>query len=256
MQTKILGAHNLESDNTRFCCLLIDGVIAVDAGALTSNLSFKDQQKLIAVLLTHQHYDHIRDLPALAINYQEHKSTINVYSTEHVYTALSDHLVNDIIYPNFMERPTVKPSVRFVTIEAGKEEKIDSYTVLPVNVTHAIPAVGYQITSANGKSVFYTADTGPGLDECWERVSPELLIIETTAPNEYEEFALKTGHLTARLLQKELENFRSIKGYLPKTVTVHMSPLYEETITGEIAETARNLNADIQPGYEGMEITI
>ena len=178
MQIKVLGAHNLESENTRFCSLLIDGVIAVDAGALTSSLSFTEQQEIKAVLLTHQHYDHIRDIPALAINYQEHDNTIDVYSTQPVYDALSNHLLNDIIYPNFVERPTVKPALKFHVLNPGQTVSIAGYKVLPVKVTHAIPAIGYRITSAEGKTVFYTSDTGPGLTECWEMVSPDLLIIE------------------------------------------------------------------------------
>lgn len=256
MQIKVLGAHNLESENTRFCNLLIDGTIAIEAGALTSSLTLADQQKLKAVLLTHQHYDHIRDIPALAINYQEHESSIDIYSTQAVYEALTNHFINDIIYPNFTKRPQKKPAVRLQIIEPGKEISIDGYSVLPVKVTHAIPTIGYQITSAEGKTVFYTSDTGPGLTECWEVVSPELLIIETTAPNSYKEFALKTGHLTAELLQKELEDFRKRKAYLPKTVVVHMSPIHEKTIEEEIAVAAQNLGSEIQLGCEGMQIDI
>jgi len=180
MQIKVLGAHNLESENTRFCSLLIDGVIAIEAGALTSGLSFTDQQKLKAVLLTHQHYDHIRDIPALAINYQEHDNTTDIYSTQPVYEALANHLLNNIIYPNFMERPLKKPAVRLHIVEPDTALSITGYAVLPVKVTHAIPTVGYQIASAEGKTLFYTSDTGPGLNECWELVSPDLLIIETT----------------------------------------------------------------------------
>jgi ribonuclease BN (tRNA processing enzyme) len=223
MQIKVLGAHNLESENTRFCSLLIDGVVAVDAGALTSNLSFTEQQELRAVLLTHQHYDHIRDVPALAINYGEHDNTIDVYSSQSVNEALANHFLNDILYPNFMEKPPKKPAVQLHTVESGMPFSVAGYNILPIQVTHAIPTIGYQITSAEGKTVFYTSDTGPGLTECWEAVSPELLIIETTAPNSYKEFALKTGHLTAELLQKELEDFRKHKDYLPKTVVVHIS---------------------------------
>ena len=256
MQIKVLGAHNLESENTRFCSLLIDGIIALDAGALTSSLSFIEQQELKAVLLTHQHYDHIRDIPALAINYQEHDATIDIYSIQPVYEVMVNHLLNNVIYPNFMERPTVKPALKFHVLEPGKIMSIAGYEVLPVKVTHPIPTVGYQITAADGKKVFYTADTGPGLTECWEVVSPDLLIIETTAPNQYKEFALKTGHLTPDLLQKELKDFRKLKAYLPKTVVVHISPIYEKTIGEEIAAAARNLNADIRLGFEGMQIDV
>jgi cAMP phosphodiesterase len=256
MQIKVLGAHNLESENTRFCSLLVDDVVAIDAGALTSNLSFAEQQKLKTVLLTHQHYDHIRDIPALAINYQEHNNTIDIYSSQSVYEALAKHLINDIIYPNFLEKPEKKPAVRLHTIEPGIPFSVDEYSILPVKVIHAIPTIGYQITSADGKTAFYTSDTGPGLSECWELVSPELLIIETTVPNSHKEFALRTGHLTPDLLQKELEDFRKLKGYLPEAVIIHMSPIHEKTIEKEIATAARNLDTEIRLGFEGMQIDL
>ena len=57
MQIEVLGAHNIESRDSRHVSLLIDDVLAIEAAALTSSLPFKAQQKLKAVLLTHQHYD-------------------------------------------------------------------------------------------------------------------------------------------------------------------------------------------------------
>jgi ribonuclease BN (tRNA processing enzyme) len=256
MIIKILGAHNVESANTGCTSLLIDNVLAVDAGALTSSLSFTKQQKLKAVLLTHHHYDHIRDIPALGMNFYMHKNTIDVYSTQPVYDVLSTHLLDDAIYPDFLAKPSDKPAVNFHTLESGKTEAIAGYSVLPVPVTHAVPTVGYQVTSADGKRVFYTADTGPGLNECWSQVSPDLLIIELTVVNKQESFALKSGHLTPSLLQQELEGFRDIKGYLPRVVTVHMNPLDEKVIDEELTAVRQALDTDIKLGYEGMEIEI
>ena len=46
MDITILGAHNTESEKTRLTSLLIDDVLAIDAGALTSSLSFGAQQNL------------------------------------------------------------------------------------------------------------------------------------------------------------------------------------------------------------------
>jgi ribonuclease BN (tRNA processing enzyme) len=119
-----------------------------------------------------------------------------------------------------------------------------------------VPTVGYQVTSADGKVVFYTSDTGPGLADCWQQVSPQLLIIEVTVPNSYEEFAHNSGHLTTGLLRQELESFRELKGYLPRVVLVHMNPLEEKTIEAEIAAVASSLNTEIQLGYEGMQINL
>jgi len=46
MDIKILGAHNIESRDSKYVSLLIDDVIAIDAGSLTSSLTFSAQQKL------------------------------------------------------------------------------------------------------------------------------------------------------------------------------------------------------------------
>tara|TARA_Y100000310_G_scaffold215713_1_gene216645 strand:+ start:381 stop:644 length:264 start_codon:yes stop_codon:yes gene_type:complete len=68
MKIQILGAHICESQTSKLTSLLIDDVLAIDAGGLTSSLSFEAQQKIKAILLTHQHYDHIRDIPTIAVN--------------------------------------------------------------------------------------------------------------------------------------------------------------------------------------------
>ena len=256
MHIQVLGAHNLESQGSRYISLLIDDVLAVDAGALTSSLSFPAQQKLKAVLITHQHYDHVRDIPALAINIALHDSTVTIYSIQPVYEALVAHLLNDRLYPNFMARPLEKPAIRFKVMEPNKTEQIGGYSVLAVPVNHTVPAVGYQITSTDGKVIFYTSDTGPGLAECWRQVSPELLIIEVTAPNRYEEFAHNSKHLTPGLFQQEMNCFRELKGYLPQIVLVHMNPMEEKEIAAEIAAVAKSLNTTIRLGYEGMQIQL
>ena len=65
MEIRVLGAHMLESRDTRHTCFLIDNVMALDAGSLASALTVSEQAKVAAVLLTHRHFDHIRDLPTL-----------------------------------------------------------------------------------------------------------------------------------------------------------------------------------------------
>lgn len=256
MEIRILGAHNIESKETRCFSMLIDGKLAVDAASLTSSLTFREQQKLKAILLTHQHYDHLRDIPMLGMNFMLHKKSIDLYGTRATYDTLKSHLVDDVIYPDFFARPKETPALRFNEIEPGKEISIAGYKVLPAAVGHSVPAVGYQVTSPDGKKVFYTADTGPDMADTWRQVSPDLLIIEVTALNKYHDFALKAGHLTAELLQPELESFREIKHYLPRIVLVHVNPLDEARIKDEIAGVARALKTNIRFGYEGMRLRL
>ena len=254
MNIQILGAHNCESQSAKFVSLLIDDVIAIDAGGLTSSLSFQAQQRLKVILLTHQHYDHIRDVPAIAMNFYLCGATINIYSTQPVYNALTNHFLDGKLYPKFLEQPQGNPTIKFTLIEPYQTEQIKGYSVLAVKVNHSVSTVGYQVTSPAGKIVFYTGDTGPGLAGCWGKVSPQLLIAEVTATSKYEEFAKESGHLTPSLLRQELTSFREIKGYLPQVVVVHMNPDLEREIETEIAAVARVLNSQISVGYEGMQL--
>ena len=257
MRIKFLGAHNCESKKTRLVSLLIDDILALDAGALTTSLSFTAQQKLKAILLTHQHYDHIRDIPIIAMNLFLHETDINVYATREVYDTLSNHMFNNNLYRNFLEWPEHNPAIKFTIIEPQKMIHIDDYSILPVPVEHSVPTVGLQVTSPDGKSLFYTSDTGPGLSECWQKISsPQLLVIEVTAPNRYEDFGRKSKHLTPSLLKVELESFRANKGYLPTVILVHMNPMQEKEIKSEIAEVASILDCSITLAHEGMTISL
>ncbi len=254
MNIRFLGAHHRESHDSRFVCLLIDDVLAMDAGDLTSSLSFEEQRQLKAILLTHQHYDHIRDVPAIAINLSFHGGTINIYSSQTVCDTISAHLLNGKVYPKFLELPETNPTVKFTVVVPHRAVQIADYDVLAVPVNHNENALGYQITSPDGKTIFYTGDTGVGLKDSWAYVSPQLLITEVTAPNGYREFAQEAKHLTPELLKQELVSFRALKGYLPPVVLVHMDPTWEEDIRAEIEQVANTLGAPITLAYEGMQL--
>ena len=256
MKIQFLGVHNCESQNTKLTCLLIDDVLVVDAGGLTSSLSFAAQQKLKTILLTHQHYDHIRDLPTIVFNFAMANAGINIYSTLLVYQILTTHLLNDKVYPQFLNWPPENPKIKFTVVEAYQAEQIKGYSILPVPVNHSVPTVGYQITSSDGKVIFYSGDTGPDLADCWGHITPQLLIIEVSAPDRFEALYKRRGHLTPVLLKQELTSFRKIKGYLPQVVVVHLNPGLEEETKAEIVTVAEDLNHPISVGYEGMELRL
>ena len=67
MIIRFLGTHNEESCESRLVSLLIDDILAVDAGSLVSELAFIEQEKIRAILLSHGHYDHIRAVPGLPL---------------------------------------------------------------------------------------------------------------------------------------------------------------------------------------------
>ena len=256
MEIRVLGAHNLESASSKLTSLLIDDVLAVDAGALTSSLSLSEQEKVSHILLTHCHYDHVRDLAAIAINISHFEKSIRVYSQASTLNAVTEHILNGVIYPDFTKIPAANPPLKFSSLEPHKVEVINGYRVLAVPVNHGVPTVGYQITSGEGKSFFYSGDTGPGLSPCWERISPQLIFIDVTLPNRLEEHAVSSGHLTPHLLGEELAEFDKIKGYLPQVMVIHISPVFEGEIKEELERVAKDTGADISMSYEGMRLNI
>jgi phosphoribosyl 1,2-cyclic phosphodiesterase len=256
MKIKVLGAHNYEGQNLRMVSLLIDDVLAIDAGALTSDLSPEAQRKIKALLLTHHHYDHVKAVPTLAMCLAFGGVTTKIYSIPTTLDILARNLMDDEIYPDFRRGPGEKPAVSFNLLEPYKAEVIEGYTVLAVPVNHSISTVGYQVTAGDGKTVFYTGDTGPGLADCWRQVAPQLLIIEVTYSDKHIERANRAKHLTPALLKQELESFKEVRGYLPRVVAIHMTPDFEEQIAAEVAAVAQELDCPIPLAYEGMEISL
>lgn len=258
MEVRILGAHLAEVKGARLTSLLIGGVLALDAGGLTSALSLPEQKKIETVLLTHHHFDHTRDLVTLAANAGYYwRKQLTVYALPYTLDIVSGCLLGGKIYTNFLEYPSKeKPTLVLEAIEPYGRKAVVGYDGLAVPVKHSVPAIGYQITSSDGKSLFYTGDTTAGISDCWQHVSPQLLITEVAGPDKYEDWLKKAGHLCPRLLKDELMQFRRLKGYLPRVIVIHIGNPYEQEIKEEVAQVAQELETDISLGYEDMRITL
>jgi Cft2 family RNA processing exonuclease len=256
MIIRFLGTHNAESKKTRLVSFLIDDVLAVDAGSLVSELTFPEQKKIKAILLSHGHYDHIRAVPAFAFNNSDR--TTKVIATPKTLEILSSHLIDGVVYPKFTSEASFlqKATINLVPLELFKPQKIEGHEVTALPVPHNLDGVGFQITSGDGKTLFYTGDTGPGLSSVWRRISPQLLITDLTWPNSLADAAKDAGHLCPQMLREELIEFRQANGYLPKVTAIHTSPQHETQIERELADVARLLGASIDIAHEGEKLTL
>jgi ribonuclease BN (tRNA processing enzyme) len=257
VEIKFLGAHNAESKDTKLVSILIDDVLAIDAGSLASELTFSEQEKIKAILLTHGHYDHIRGVPAFAFNNPDH--TTKIYAAPPTLKILSSHLVDGLIYPEFTKKIPFfleKPSLKFIAIEPFNPVNVEGYRVLALPVNHTIHSVGFEITSKEGKKVFYTGDTGSGLSALWEHIEPDLIIVDVTFPNKLENRAINAAHLCPKLLKKELIEYHRIKGHYPCVILIHLSPKFEKIIKQEVKEVSKELKTPIEIATEGEIITL
>lgn len=256
MHIRFTGAHNAGSATSKNPSLLVDGIIALDAGDLTYALTLTEQRRIKAVFLTHQHYDHVRDLLGLGIAFYHRHLKLAVYGTKVTCDTLSSHLLDGLLYPRFLEKPPENPAIRFNIIEPDSPVELAGYRLLPLSVSHGVAAVGYEVTSPEGRKLFYSGDTGPGLAGVWGKISPETLVIEVTLSNRHESLARESQHLTPDLLKEELLSFQKIRGYLPQVILAHMDPEDEAEIKTEVAAISKELRAAISLAYEGMEISL
>ncbi len=256
MRIKFLGAHNAESATTKLASILIDGVLALDAGSLGSELSFAEQEQIRAIVLSHGHYDHIRGVPAFAFANSSRKT--KVLGSTDTLAILSSHLLDGVIYPKFAEHTSFlgRAALDLVALEPLNPLQIEGYTVVPTPVNHIASSLGLEIVSPRGRRVFYTGDTGPGLASAWAQVSPHLLIAEVTFPDRLSEVAGQSRHLCPGMLESELGDFRALKGYLPDVVVTHLSPGLQAEIEGEVARVSARLRIPIGIAFEGREVTL
>ncbi|MFA5629334.1 MAG: MBL fold metallo-hydrolase [Dehalococcoidales bacterium] len=253
MKIKFLGAHNTQTRDIRPAGLVIDGILALDAGGLASGLTLEEQLALKAVLITHQHYDHIKDLPLLGMNHLLNRSSFDVYCLPETGDIISRYLMDGTLYSRFLEKgQREKAVIELNTIEPDKVRQIEGYSVTPITVPHGVPAVGYLVSAASGQSFFYTGDSGPGLANKLKDYSFDLLITEVTASDEYIETCRKRGHLCPSLLREELITYTKLRSSIPKVMTVHMNIFQEEQIRNELKKVSEELGVLIEPACEDM----
>lgn len=256
MELRILGAHNLESRTTRMESHLIDGVLALDAGSLTRALTFDEQKQIRAIILSHRHFDHVKDLLPLGIAVRNAGATIEVYAIQDTVDFVSEKLLDGSLFPDFLNSPTPEnPVFRLNVVEFYEEFQVLDYTVVAVPVPHAVPAAGFQIAS-NDLKLFYTGDSGKGVIDAWKHVSPDVLLTEVTFGNEHAAFADQVGHLTPDYLGQALAAFKKEHGKYPKVFVSHINPPWEERVRDEISTLAKRLGIEIVVTQADMTINL
>lgn len=256
MIIRLTGAHNAESAATRLAGIVIDSRVALDAGSLTRSLTREELQNLRHVFLTHRHYDHIRDLPALAYA-TPLAGTLHVYGLQDTLDALAAHLMNNVIYSAYQERTGEdgSPRARLHLLEPGKSVTIGDLAVTPRAANHTSPALGFHVSSGE-KSLYYTGDTAPGFSAYLAISPPDLLICEVTYSNAGAEDAVRNGHMTPALLHGEITSVVAESGWTPRVIVVHRNPDHDQQIAQEIDTLRSETGWDITLGVADVALTV
>ncbi len=212
MNLRVLGCHGGELPGCRSTCFLVDGSLALDAGALTASLDLPALASVDHIVLTHSHFDHVKDLPLLCdLVVGWRKTPITIWASHTCTQTLRDNLFNGALWPDFTRIPSAEePVIQLRSFAPGETFQAGPYTVRSVLVSHPVESCGF-VVQRNGIALAISGDTGP-THQLWEVLNqtPNLraLLLETSFPDELQDLADISGHLTPRTLRTELRKFR------------------------------------------------
>lgn len=237
MELRILGCHGGESPKHKTSSFLIDGRVAIDAGAVTSMLTLEEQHRIETVLVSHAHLDHVRDLATLADNRcQQGGPTLRVGAMPETIAVLKAHFFNNLLWPDFTQIPagTSGPTVVFEPIHPGQTSRLGDIEVTPVLVNHTIDTCALIVKTGAG-TLAYSGDTGP-TDAFYEVLdrTPDLraLLMEVSFPTPQQWLAKASGHHTPESLALDLAKMHEHRD-LP-ILLYHMKPVFEQEIEREL----------------------
>lgn len=212
MKLKVLGCHGGELPSCKSTCFLVDDVLALDAGSLTSTLPLEQLAKVDHILLTHSHFDHVKDLPLMAdLIIGKRDTPVTIWSSAACTKTLRQNMFNDVLWPDFtrIKGHTKKPILKLKSFRAGATFKIGPYAVKSIPVDHPVESCGFVISHA-GSTLAISGDTGP-TKKLWQVLNGtknlKALLLETSFPNQMQWLADISGHLTPQTLQSELTKF-------------------------------------------------
>ena len=246
MQLRVVGCHGGETPKHRTCAFLLDERLAIDAGSLTSGLDLPLQYKLEAVLVSHSHLDHIRDLATIADNRAQYGCPpLQVVGTKPTLEVLKKHFFNDLLWPDFTRIPSpAERAIEYLELEPERPVVIAGKTVRAVLVDHTIEASAFVVEDTRG-AIAYSGDTGP-TTRLWQVLNEvrdlRALLMEVSFPNAEQKLATLSGHHTPQTLAEELEKYRSPED-LP-TLLYHIKPVFQAEVESECA-ALRGLNLEV-----------
>ena len=240
MKLKVFGCSGSKLPGHELTSFLINRHILLDAGSVAGALEIEDQAKITDVLITHAHLDHTKDILFLADNLiefvaQEKHEPLKIRGAEQVLESISRYLLNDVIWPDFTVLPHENPVLAFEPLAPGEPQGLGDLSVIAFPVKHATCAFGYVIYGQNpAEHVAVTGDTGH--DGGWTEFINNMpfpitnLIVETSFPNELEDIAKVSRHMTPKLLRKKLDKLK-IK---PKLYITHIKAVFAARIQEQL----------------------
>jgi len=235
VKLRVLGCSGGELPRHRTTCFLVDGRLAIDAGALTATLPLRQLARVDDVILTHSHFDHVKDVPLAAdLLIGLRRRPLRVHASTECAETLRDSVFNGRLWPDFTRLPSRShPVVEIRPFVPGRSFRAGRYRVDSVKVHHPVESVGFVLSDGKA-SIAVSGDTGP-TTAFWRRVNAEkrlrALLVEMSFPNAMQQLADLSGHLTPNTLARELSKVKR-NGY--PVYLYHLKPAFAAALRRDL----------------------
>lgn len=236
MLPSTIDENGMASVRQHLMSIVIDDSVAIDAGCLGWACSDLHRKQVRDIILTHTHLDHIAGLPLFIDDlFATLTEPVRVHATREMIDILERDLFNWAIYPRFSElKNSFGNVVEYSEFAKGAGFKVKHLSLQSVGVNHKVSANGYVISDGKS-SVAITGDTGE-TDEIWQICSGtadlKAALVECAFPDELEDLARVSDHLTPARLKIELEKIND--RHFPVLV-MNMKPMYRDVIIKQLS---------------------
>jgi cAMP phosphodiesterase len=224
------------SERQHLACLIVNDRVAVDAGSLAMAANDTLRQSVRDVVLTHAHLDHIAGLPLFIDDlFAQLDEPVRVYALQEVIDILERDIFNWSIFPRFSELDTGSgPPIQYCPVKIGAEFQISNLKFKAFPSDHLVPSSGFLIS--DGESAVAVSGDTAGLDALADGISVQnnlsAILVECAFPNELEEIARRSHHMTPRILADQLERLRPP---CPVFVT-NIKPNYRDKVVKQLCD--------------------
>jgi ribonuclease BN (tRNA processing enzyme) len=231
----VLGAYGSYQKQKGCTCFKLGDSTLIDAGSVFDSLTRKQILNIDKVLLSHSHFDHIKDLPFLFEGHlRDREKTVEVYGSLETINSVKEHIFNDIVWPKFhkINLNNGKPVVVFKLIDTESVIEFEGLSVSVFEAVHSVPCYGFVIKGQKN-NVVISSDTliNPLIPKICESLQGKTtLFIECSYPNEYKELAKTTFHLTP---EDVFNNVKTINQTID-LFTYHIKPDFETEILQQL----------------------
>ncbi|MBI5526505.1 MAG: 3',5'-cyclic-nucleotide phosphodiesterase [Deltaproteobacteria bacterium] len=249
MQIRVLDCHGGELLDLKTTCVQVGERLLIDAGALVSNLTIDQQVEIDDIVVSHSHFDHIKDLAMMAdVVAGRRRRPVTIHGSPRTIEAIRKFFFNDRLWPDFTRIPSRKnPTFALKVFRPGHAFEVAGLSVLPVPVAHPVESMGFIVKGRSGAFAM-SGDTGP-TTRFWKELNRtenlRFAMVELSFPDEQIEVAKISGHMTPRRLGAELRKLerRDIPVFL-----YHFKPAFARALRAQLHRVGRAEIYPLSPG--------